>query len=84
VDISLSTASTYLAEFELTRRMMGSRPRNPGVTFEQYAKEGYDYILDLHNSGFFLAEPSLMWAVDFMSTAIKQLHYFTYGAKSEK
>jgi hypothetical protein len=84
VDISPSTASTYLAEFELTRRMMGSRPRDPGVTFEQYAKEGYDYIVDLHNSGFFLAEPSLVWAVDFTSTAIKQQRYFTYGAKGGK
>jgi xanthine dehydrogenase molybdopterin-binding subunit B len=63
--------------------MMGSRPRDPGVTFEQYAKEGYDYIVDLHNSGFFLVEPSLVWVVDFTSTAIKQLRYFTYGAKVE-
>jgi hypothetical protein len=64
--------------------MMGSRPRDPGVTFEQYAKEGYDYIVDLHNSGFFLVEPSLVWAVDFTSTAIKQQRYFTYGAKGGK
>ena len=84
VDISPSTASTYLAEFELTRRMMGSRPPNPGVSFDQYAKEGYDYIVDLHNSGFFLQEPSLIWAVDFTSTAIRQQRYFTYGAKGGK
>jgi hypothetical protein len=84
VDISPQTASRYLAEFELTRRMMGSRPRDPGVSFEQYAKEGYDYIVDLHNSGFFLQEPSLVWAVDFTSTAIKQQRYFTYGPKGGK
>jgi hypothetical protein len=84
INISPSTASTYLAEFELTRRMMGSRPRDPGVSFEQYTKEGYDYIVDLHNSGFFLQEPSLVWAVDFTSTAIKQQRYFTYGPKGGK
>jgi hypothetical protein len=84
VAISPGTASNYLAEFELTRQMMGSRPRDPGVSFEQYAKEAYDYIVGLHNDGFFLQEPSLVWAVDFTSTAIKQQRYFTYGAKGQK
>jgi hypothetical protein len=47
----------------------------------QYAKEGYDYIVGLHNDGFFLQDPSLVWAVDFTSTNIKQQRYFTYGPK---
>lgn len=64
--------------------MMGSRPRDPGVSFEQYAQEGYDYLVDLHKTGFFLQEPSLIWAVDFTSTAIKKQRYFTYGAKGGK
>ena len=84
VDISPGTASNYLAEFELTRRMMGSRPREKGVSFDQYAKEAYDYIVSLHNDGFFLQDPSLVWAVDFTSTAIKQQRYFTYGPKGGK
>ncbi len=81
VDISPMSASNYLAEFDLSRRMMGSRPRDIGVSFDQYAKEGYDYIVGLHNDGFFLQEPSLVWAVDFTSTAIKQQRCFTYGPK---
>jgi hypothetical protein len=64
--------------------MMGSRPRDPGVSFNQYAKEGYDYVVGLHNDGSFLQEPSLVWAVDFTSTAIKQQRYFTYGTKGGK
>jgi hypothetical protein len=40
--------------------------------FEQCAKEAYDYLVGLHNDGFFLQEPSLVWAEDFTSTAIKQ------------
>ena len=62
VNISPGTASKYLAEFDLTRQMMGSRPRDPGISFEQYAKERYDYVVGLHNDGFFLQEPSLVWA----------------------
>ncbi|MEZ0208733.1 MAG: hypothetical protein ACAH17_00970, partial [Candidatus Paceibacterota bacterium] len=84
VDISPSTASSYLAEFDLTRRMMGSRPRDPGVTFEQYAQEGYDYIVGLHNDGFFLQDASLVWAVDFTSTAIRQQRYHTSDGKGSK
>jgi hypothetical protein len=78
------TASNYLAEQHLTRRMMGSRPRAKGVSFDQYAKEGYDYIVGLHNDGFFVHDPSLVWAVDFTSTAIKQQRYFTYGPRGRK
>jgi hypothetical protein len=64
--------------------MMGSRPRAKGVSFDQYAKEGYDYIVGLHNDGFFVHDPSLVWAVDFTSTAIKQQRYFTYGPRGRK
>jgi hypothetical protein len=71
-------------EFDLSRRMLGSRPRDEGVSFDQYAKEGYDYIVGLHNNGFFLPDPSLVWAVDFTSTAIKQQRYHTYGPKGGK
>jgi transposase len=84
VSISPSSASNYLAEFDLSRRMMGSRPREKGVSFDQFAKEGYDYIVGLHNDGFFVPDHSLIWAVDFTSTAIKQQRYFTYGAKGAK
>ncbi len=84
VSVSPATASSYLAEFDLSRRMMGSRPRDKGVSFDQFAKEGYDYIVGLHNDGFFLPDPSLVWAGDFTSTAIKQQRYFTYGAKGGK
>lgn len=84
IDISPGTASKYLAEFDLTRQMMGSRPRDPGVSFDQYAKEGYDYIVDLHNTGFLSHEPGLIWSVDFTSTAIRQQRHFTYGAKGAK
>ena len=83
VDISHPTASRYLAEFDLSRQMTGSRPRPPGVSLEMSAKEGYNYILDLHNSGFFLHDPNLIWAVDFTSTAIKKEHH-TYSAKGGK
>jgi len=76
--------SNYLAEFELTRRMMGSRPRDPGVTFEQYAHEGYNYIVGLNNDGFFLQDAHLVWAVDFTSTAIKQQRHHTYDGKASK
>jgi hypothetical protein len=84
VDISPPTASRYLAEFELSRQMMGTRPRPIGVSFEEYAQEGYDYIVDLHNSAFFLHDPSLIWSVDFTSTAIRQQRLHTYGAKGGK
>jgi hypothetical protein len=84
VTISPSTASRYMDEADLSRRMLGSRPRDKGVSFEQYAKEGYDYIVGLHNDGFFSPDPSLVWAVDFTSTAIKQQRYFTYGPKGGK
>jgi hypothetical protein len=84
VSISPSTACNYLAEFELSRRMLGSRPRDEGVSFDQYAKEAYDYIVGLHNEGFFKCDHSLVWAVDFTSTAIKQQRYFTYGPKGAK
>jgi hypothetical protein len=79
VGISPATASRDLAESDLSRRMLGSRPRDEGVSFDQYAKEGYDYIVGLHSSGFFLPDPNLVWAVDFTSTAIKQQRYFIYG-----
>ena len=84
VTISPSTASRYLDEFDLSRRMLGSCPRDEGVSFEQHAEEGYDYIVGLDNDGFFLPDPSLVWAVDFTSTAIKQQRYFTYGPKGGK
>jgi hypothetical protein len=84
VSISPKTASNYLAEFDLSRRMMGSRPREKGVSFTQYANEAYDCIVGLRNDGFFLRDPSLVWAVDFTSTAIKQQRYFTYGPKGAK
>ena len=45
VDISPPTASRYLAEFDLSRQMLGSRPRPENVSFGQYAQEGYDYIV---------------------------------------
>jgi len=48
------------------------------------AQEGYDYILGLHNSGFFLHDPNLIWSVDFTSTAIKKQRYHTYGPKGGK
>ncbi len=64
--------------------MMGSRARAKGVFFDQYAKEGYDYIVGLHNDGFFLGDASLVWAVDFTSTAIKQQRHKTYGPKGAK
>ncbi len=38
VDLSPMSAFNYLAEFDLSRRMMGSRPRDIGVSFGQYAK----------------------------------------------
>jgi hypothetical protein len=82
--ISPMTASRYLAEFDLSRRMLGSRPRDEGVSFTQYANEAYDYIVGLHNDGFFSPDPNLVWAVDFTSTAIKQQRYFTYGPKGGK
>src|SRR3990167_996833 len=82
--ISPSTASRYLSEFELSRQMLGSRPRDVGVSFSQYVQEGYDYVVGLHNSGFFLQDPNLVWAVDFKSTAIKQQRYHTYGPKGGK
>ena len=47
-------------------------------------KEGYDYIVGLHNDGVFLQDPSLVWAVDFTSTAIKQQRYHTYDGKGTK
>ena len=84
VDISPPTASRYLAEFDLSRQMLGSRPRPENVSFEQYAQEGYDYIVGLHNDGFFKHDPNLIWAVDFTSTAIKQQRYWTFGAKNRK
>ncbi len=58
VSISPASASRYLAEFDISRRMLGSRPRDIGVSFGQYAKEGYDYVVGLHNNGFFLRDPS--------------------------
>jgi hypothetical protein len=68
--VDISTASTYVAEFELTRWMMGrGLERN---------------TVDLHNSGFFLPEPSLLWAAEFTSTAIKQQRYITCRAKGGK
>ncbi len=60
------------------------RPRDEGVSFTQYANEGYDYIVGLHHDGFFLPDPFLVWAVDFTSTAIKQQRYWTYGPKGGK
>ena len=84
VDISPPTASRYLAEFDLSRQMLGSRPRPENVSFEQYAQEGYDYIVGLHNDGFFKHDPNLIWAVDFTSTVIKQQRYWTYGKKGGK
>jgi hypothetical protein len=84
VSISPATATRYVEEHDLSRRMMGSRPRDKGVSFVQYAKEGYDYIVGLHNDGFFSLDPFLVWAVDFTSMAIKQQRYFTYGPKGGK
>ena len=64
-DVNPSTVARYLAEFDLSRQMLGSRPRPENVSFEQYAQEGYDYIVGLHNDGFFKHDPNLIWAVDF-------------------
>jgi len=84
VTISKPTATRYLDEFELSRRMMGDRPRDIGVSFENYAQQAYDYVMDLRNSGFFQHDPSLVWLVDFTSTAIKKQRYHTYGARGGK
>ena len=64
--------------------MLGSRPLPSGVSFEMCAKEGYDYIIGLHKSGFFLNDLKCIWSVDFTSTAIKKQRYHTYGAKGGK
>ncbi len=40
VSISPMTATRYLAEFDL-EMLLGSRPRDKDVSFEQYANEGY-------------------------------------------
>jgi len=83
-DISQPTASRYLDELDLSWKMLGSRPRPAGVSFEMYAQEGYDDIVSLHNDGFFLQEHNLIWAVDWTSTAIRQQRYHSYGAKGGK
>jgi hypothetical protein len=64
--------------------MMGSRHRPIGVLFEQDAQEGYDDIVNVNNTGFFLHNPNLIWSVDFTSTAIRQQRLHTYGAKGGK
>ena len=66
-DVSPSAALRYLAEFDLTRWVVVLSI----LSSEQYAQEGYDYIVGLNNDGVFSQDPSLVWAVDFTSTAIK-------------
>ncbi len=45
VSISPASASRYLAEFDISRRMLGSRPRDKGISFDQYAKEAMTMLL---------------------------------------
>jgi hypothetical protein len=69
VELSKPTAQRYAKEGELGFNLLGARPLPPRTTWGNYVQLYYQCVLDLHNSGFFKAPPSLIACIDSASNS---------------
>jgi hypothetical protein len=67
--LSLATCSRYLTELELSIQLVGKRTFKQGLSYEQYCKEYYQYLVDTHKSGFFSIDDADLGSVDFITNS---------------
>ena len=67
VDVSIPTISRHLKDLELSIQLTGGRPMPKGMTQDEYTRQYYEDVLELHRSGFFTGDPAKVWCTDFTS-----------------
>jgi transposase len=84
VEVSKSTMSDYLSNGHMSWKLMGSRPMPAKSSFKDYVFEYYNFLLRLHNEGFFNAHPSKIVCLDFFTDSRRLERVRTFAPRGGK
>ena len=82
VSLSPATAQRYIAEFDLTWQMMGSRSDHKVQTKDELVQDALEWLQSYHKDGFGAVEPHKLWCIDGITDTEKRNRIWTYGKKN--
>ena len=83
-EVSDSTITRHLAENRLTLQMVGLRPIPKGMTREKYLSIYYEFLLMLHNNGFFKGDARNTVCLDGTTNSTRTERTRTYNIRGGK
>jgi hypothetical protein len=82
--LSRTTASRYLAESQLSWKCVGGRYRPEGMDHETYVLHYYQWVIDQHESGFFVVDRSKLCSFDFVTDSYRLFRIKTFAKRGSK
>ena len=84
VDVSEATVSRHLKDCRMTLQMVGLRPMPKNMTRENYVAIYYEFLLSLHNNGFFQGDPKSIYCIDSTTNSYRLERERTYNIRGGK
>jgi transposase len=82
VSLSEATSLRYIAEFDLTWQMMGSRSNHKVRTKDELVQDALEWLQSYHKDGFGAVEPQKLWCIDAITDTERTNRIWTFGKKN--
>ena len=84
VDVSIATVSRHKDIMGLSFQLVGRRGMTPGISRDAYVLGYFEFVSDLHRSGFFDYDPDRIICIDFVTNSQRREYEKTLALRVQK